>query len=159
MSRLDSVIRRLVAQRDILNDLATRLDGIPGLVLEFGLGNGRTFDHLRQHLPDRRIVVFECVVVEGVLSRPAPENLVIGDIRKTASRFDDGCAALIHIDIESGVAAEDAQFAAWLPGLVARLLVPNGYAASGPALLDPGLAPVALPAGIAEGRYHVVRRR
>ena len=158
MSRLDSVIRRLTAQREILNDLATRLNGIPGLVLEFGLGNGRTFDHLRQHLPDRRIIVFESVVVEGLLSRPASEDFVIGDIRDTASRFDDGCAALIHVDIETGVAAEDAQLATWLPGLVARLLGPNGYAASGAALDNPHLRPIALPAGIASGRYHVVQR-
>ena len=159
MSRLDSMIRRLEAQRDILSDLAPRLGDIPGLVLEFGLGNGRTYDHLRQHLPDRRIVVFECVVVDGVLSKPSPEDFIIGDIRETASSFHDGCAALIHIDMESGVEAADAGFAAWLPGLVARLLTPGGYAASGPALVEPRLNSLPLPGSIAEGRYHVVRRR
>ena len=30
-----------------------------GPVLELGLGNGRTFDHLRERLPGRRIVAFD----------------------------------------------------------------------------------------------------
>ena len=51
MSRLDSFIRRLEAQRACL-DLAARLiEGLEGEILELGLGNGRTYDHLRQLLP------------------------------------------------------------------------------------------------------------
>ena len=56
MSRLDSFIRRMSAQRDILNDLGPKLAAVPGLVFEFGLGSGRTYDHLREVLPGRRIV-------------------------------------------------------------------------------------------------------
>ena len=61
MSRLDSFIRRMAAQRDILNALAPALHGITGPILEFGLGSGRTYDHLRGLFPDRRIIVFESV--------------------------------------------------------------------------------------------------
>ena len=158
MSRLDSFIRRLTAQREILNDLRTRLEDVPGPIFEFGLGSGRTYDHLREHFPTRRIVVFECETRVIPLTGPPPEDLVIGDIRETASRFPEGCAALIHADIETGVATRDAALAAWLPGLVARLLAPRGYGVSGSALPDPRLASHRLPSGIQEGRYHLVRR-
>ncbi len=147
------------AQRDILDDLAPKLAAIPGPVFEFGLGSGRTYDHLRERLPGRRIVVFECVVAENPVVRLPAEDLVVGDIRETASRFADGVAALIHVDIETGVAAIDAALASWLPDLVARLLVPGGYAASGGALADPRLVPCPLPPGVPARRYHVVRRR
>ena len=51
MSRLDSFRRRLTAQIDGLNWAADNLPDM-GDVLELGLGNGRTYDHLREHLPD-----------------------------------------------------------------------------------------------------------
>jgi S-adenosyl-L-methionine methyltransferase len=52
MTRLDSAIRRLTAQRDLL-DWASEEIAPGGLVLELGLGNGRTYDHLRDRLPGR----------------------------------------------------------------------------------------------------------
>lgn len=159
LSRLESFIRRMSAQRDILDDLAGRLDGVPGPILEFGFGNGRTYDHLRQRFPGRRVVVFECVVVPDLPCLPPPADLVVGDIRDTAGRLPDGSAALIHADIETGNAALDAGLAAWLPALVARLLAPGGFAASGAPLSDPRLVPLPLPPGVAPGRYHAVRRR
>ena len=158
LSRLESFIRRMSAQRDILDDLAGRLDGVPGPILEFGFGNGRTYDHLRHRFPGRRVIVFECVVVPDLPCLPPPEDLVAGDIRDTAGRLPDGSAALIHADIETGHAAVDAGLAAWLPALVARLLAPGGYAASGAPLPDPRLVPHPLPPGVAPGRYHAVRR-
>ena len=158
MSRLDSFIRRMQAQRDILDTLPPRLDGVPGLVIELGLGSARTYDHLREILPGRRIVVFESVVVQGVKPRPTPEDFVVGDARDTASAWPDGCAALVHADIETGDAAGDAGLQAWLPALAARLLVPGGFAVSGAALPHPSLAPEPLPPGVAAGRYHLMRK-
>ena len=146
------------AQRDILDDLAARLDGLPGPILEFGFGNGRTYDHLRQRCPDRRVIVFESVLVCDLPLLPPPDDFVLGDLRETTSRFADGSAALIHADIETGLADVDAGLAAWLPALVARLLVPGGFAASGAVLSDPRLVPIPLPPGIAAGRYHAVQR-
>ena len=42
MSRLDSFIRRLTAQRDVLNHICARME-LPadGPIMEIGLGNGR----------------------------------------------------------------------------------------------------------------------
>ena len=52
MSRLDSFIRRVSAQRDCLNMAKDMIADVPGPILELGLGNGRTFDHLRELFPD-----------------------------------------------------------------------------------------------------------
>ncbi|RYC30857.1 hypothetical protein D3273_16865 [Lichenibacterium minor] len=158
MSRLDSFIRRMSAQRDILDALPRRLAGVPGLVMEFGLGSARTYDHLRERFPGRRIVVFESVVVEAVRPRPAPDDFVVGDLPGTAAAWPDGCAALVHADIETGDAAADAALRDWLPALAARLLAPGGFAVSGAPLPHPRLVAEPLPPGVAEGRYHVLRR-
>lgn len=158
MSRLESFIRRMSAQRDIIDDLAGRIDAVPGPILEIGFGNGRTYDHLRQRFPGRRILVFEAVVVPDLPVLPPGEDLFVGDVRDTAARLPDGCAALIHADIESGHRDRDGGLDRWLPALVARLLAPGGYAASGSPLADPRLAPHPLPPGVAPGRYFAARR-
>ena len=51
MTRLDTVIKRLMAQRSCLNAAAETLGNMAGPVLELGLGNGRTYDHLRFLFP------------------------------------------------------------------------------------------------------------
>ena len=54
------MIDRLCAQRACLDWAAGRLARRePGLVVELGLGSGRTFDHMRQRLPARRLLVFD----------------------------------------------------------------------------------------------------
>ena len=57
MSRLDSFIARMEAQRDCLNFLQAPVSALSGPILEIGLGNGRTYDHLRQLFPGRDIYV------------------------------------------------------------------------------------------------------
>ncbi len=146
------------AQRDILNDLAFRMDGIAGTILEFGLGSGRTYDHLLEKFPARRILVFESIVKDLPLQRVPPDNLLIGDIRASTEPLPDGCAALIHTDIETGVREHDVELTAWLPKLIARLLVSGGYAVSSSNLLDPRLHPCPVPSGIEDNRYHLLRR-
>ena len=159
MSRLDSFIRRMSAQRDILNGLPTKLDEVPGVILEFGLGSGRTYDHLRQLFPNRPVIVFELETGGAAAFRVTPAtDLLIGDIRETSLGFPDGSAALVHADIETGDAEIDAELASWLPAVVARLLTPGGYAVSGSSLPDDRLAPCSLPSTIQEGRYFLLRR-
>ena len=70
MSRLDSFIARMQAQRDCLNFLKPAVDRLAGPILEVGLGNGRTYDHLRELFPGRDIHVGEVVTVRvGALTR------------------------------------------------------------------------------------------
>ena len=110
MSRLDSFIRRLEAQRSCLALAVERSRHVPGVVLELGLGNGRTFDHLREICAGgpqpRDIHVFDRQVAAHPDCIPAPDRLFLGDftatLKQARARLGDGSAALIHVDLGSG---------------------------------------------------------
>src|SRR5438094_8813990 len=108
MSRLDSFIRRLEAQRACLNSAAELTRHLDGVVLEMGLGNGRTYDHLRSILPDRPIYVCERQVAAHPDCVPPPDMLLLGDMRQTlpaAQEWLGGRIALAHLDAGSGDSA------------------------------------------------------
>ncbi|PZR00680.1 MAG: hypothetical protein DI533_09110 [Cereibacter sphaeroides] len=157
MSRLDSHIRRLTAQRDILNLIAPEIAARPGPIIELGLGNGRTYDHLRELFPDRRIIAFDREVNCHFASLPPENQLVLGEIANTTASLADGSAALVHADIGTGDPDRDAITVTWLPALVARLLRPDGIAASGLPLDHPRLTPLPLPEGVKADRYFLYR--
>ncbi|KQV70429.1 class I SAM-dependent methyltransferase [Rhizobium sp. Root1220] len=159
MSRLDSFIRRLTAQRDILNAVADLVNGTEGPVLEFGLGNGRTYDHLREQFPDRRIIAFDREVRSYSSSTPPAEDIVTGDIRDSGQSFLGIDAALAHADIGTGHDEIDAVTLTWLPQLMVGVLVKDGIAVSGLPLDRPELEQLPLPQGIKEGRYFLYRRK
>lgn len=159
MSRLDSFIRRLTAQREILNCITDDLADIEGPVLELGLGNGRTYDHLLERLPDRRIIAFDRADRAFTPSMPDGGDLVIGEIEHTGKDFLGINAALAHADIGTGYPEQDALTLAWLPDLMAGVLATGGIAASGLPLDHPALEPMDLPPGVNEGRYFIYRRR
>ena len=161
MSRLDSFIRRLEAQRACLDLAAGLVRELAGEVLEMGLGNGRTYDHLRQLFPDRRIHVCERHVAAHPASMPPAELLILGDMRETlpalAARLA-GRVVLAHFDAGSGEKTENRAQAALLAPLIAPLLREGGILVSDPAFALDGFEPIALPEGIAPGRYHMYRR-
>ena len=158
MSRLDSFIRRVTAQRAVLDHVCGLIAALDGPVLELGLGNGRTFDHLRERLPGRRIVAFDRALVAHRGSAPPDGDLVIGEIRDTAAAFAGIGAALVHADIETGYAGIDAETATWLPEVAARALRPGGIVASGLALRHPDLLRLPLPAEVPADRYFIDSR-
>jgi len=161
MSRLDSFIRRLEAQRACLDRAAALIRGTDGIVLELGLGNGRTYDHLRELFPDRDIYVCERQVAAHPLCVPPGERLILGDMRETlpAARARlGGRVALAHLDAGTGDAAANRILAAALIPLVAPLLCAGGILVSDPPFERADLETVALPNGIAPGRYHLYRR-
>ena len=159
MSRLESFIRRLTAQRDILDAIAAEVRGIEGPILELGLGNGRTYDHLRERLPGRRIVAFDRTVNAHASSMPPQGDLVLGDISETAQAYLGIGAALAHADIGTGYPDVDAVTLTWLPQLVAGVLAPGGLAVSGLPLDHPQLAPMPAPDTVRQDRYFLYRRR
>lgn len=156
MSRLESFIRRMTAQRDVLDHVAALLTLPPGDVLEIGLGNGRTFSHLCERFPGRRIVAFDRAMLAHGSS--APQHFVQGEIRDTLAGFVGKGAALAHADIGQGYPDRDAETLTWLPDLMAGVLAPGGIAASGLPLEHPGLVPLPLPATVDPGRYFLYRR-
>jgi hypothetical protein len=153
------------AQRVLLNMAAAALnaagDALPGHVIEFGLGNGRTYDHLRERLPDRRIVVFDRLVRANERSMPPPEDLVVGEIAEAAPEFArrfGATSALLHADLGNGVAAADLQLRRWLPETAYALVRNGGLVISSTPLDHPALVPEPLPSQVPTGRYFVYRR-
>src|SRR5216684_7516950 len=115
MSRLDSFIRRLEAQRACLDRAAELIRDIDGCVLELGLGNGRTYDHLRSLFPDRAIYVCERRVAAHPDCVPPPDILILGDMRETLTASRDrlgGRVACAHFDVGTGDAARNQALAA-----------------------------------------------
>ncbi|RWB71477.1 MAG: hypothetical protein EOQ50_21365 [Mesorhizobium sp.] len=158
MSRLDNFISRMTSQRDILNQICPEVAEMEGPVLELGLGNGRTFHHLRELLPGRRIVAFDREVGAHASSIPEAENMVLGDIRETAIKFIGIDAPLVHADIGTGYEDRDAVISTWLPDLVARLLRVGGFAVSGTPLDHPLLQTLPPPPSVPADRYFMYRR-
>ena len=162
MSRLDSFIARMQAQRDCLNSLKPAIDRLGGAIFEVGLGNGRTYDHLRSLFPGRDIYVCERQVAAHPDCVPPLDRLILGDMRETlpaAHARLGGAIALAHLDVGTGDAAANQILAAELMPLVMPLLCAGGVMVSDPPLDSAALEPLSLPDGVAPGRYHLYRRR
>jgi len=160
MSRLDSFIRRLEAQRACLDLAAHLVRELDGDVLELGLGNGRTYDHLRQLFPDRKIYVFDRRVAAHPDCVPPAELLLLGDMRdtlQTASELLGSRVALAHLDPATGDGAASRALAAELAPLIMPLVRPGGMLVSEPAIARDELSPVPLPESVAPGRYNLYR--
>ncbi|CCQ75207.1 class I SAM-dependent methyltransferase [Magnetospira sp. QH-2] len=159
MSRLDSFIRRMTAQRDCLNRAAALIADIPGPVLELGLGNGRTYDHLRTLFPEREVFVFEIKVAAHPDCIPDADHLLLGDFRDTVPRaILPSPAALVHADVGSGRPKEDGELARFLGEHLQPLLRPDGLIVCDQDLAPQGWRKQPLPQGIAPDRYHIYQR-
>ena len=161
MSRLDSFIRRLEAQRACIDAAVDMIAELDGPVLELGLGNGRTYDHLRERLVGREIFVFERQLAAHPACIPDSEHLFLGDIHETlpaaVARFE-GRVALVHSDIGTGDAAQNAGIAAFLSDLLGKLLRPGGLIISDQPMTLAGADSLDLPEGVKPGRYFIYRR-
>jgi S-adenosyl-L-methionine methyltransferase len=160
VSRLDSFIRRLQAQRACLDHAADLIRDLPGPVLELGLGNGRTFDHLRQRLPDRVLFAFDRQLAAHPDCIPPPGHLLLGELNETLPQMFGrigGTAALLHADLGSGDAAANRRLAVTIAPLIEPLAAPGGIVLSDQELAAPRLRPAALPADVPPGRYFLYR--
>jgi hypothetical protein len=161
VSRLDSVIGRLEAQRRCLGHAAALVRDLAGPVLEIGLGDGRTYDHLRQLLPARRILAFDLRLAAHPASTPPADCLVLGDVLETLPRLvreRDLRAALAHADIGGPDRRASAALAAALAPWLAAAVVPGGVVlCDQPLAGSPGLAPLPPPEGVAPDRYFLYR--
>ena len=139
MSRLNSVIRRLQAQRDCLNASAVMIDGLEGIVLEIGLG----------YVFDRQINAHpKCI--------PADDHLFLGDIFETLPKACEqfkGRVALVHSDIGTGDEDLNAKIASFIGSTLPPALIKGAIVASDQKIDVPGTIAEPLPEGVPQDRY------
>ena len=130
-------------------------------MLELGLGNGRTYDHLRELFPDRAIYVCERTLAAHPDCVPPSGLLLLGDMRETlpdAQAWLAGRVVLAHLDSGSGDIMSSRALAEELAPLIVPFLRSDGVLVSEPAVRLAELRPLCPPAGVAPGRYNLYRR-
>ncbi len=159
-TRLEAMIVRVTAQRDCLDAAAERIAHIPGVVLELGLGNGRTYDHLRKRLPDREIFVLDRQVAAHPACIPDDSHMVLGRFEETVPNLKariGRTAALIHGDFGTAWADRDAALAAWLGPALAPMARPGTIVATDRALTTVPWPAEPLPPTVPPGTYFMYR--
>ncbi|MEM8731437.1 MAG: class I SAM-dependent methyltransferase [Pseudomonadota bacterium] len=153
MSRLDSMLRRLTAQRDGLNWAVDQIRDLDGDILDLGLGNGRTYDHLREIFPDRRIWVIDRVLACHPSCTPPEADFLQGEAAPmlAALREKTTGIAMAHYDLGRGIKHEDVAEAAALSPDIAAVMAAGGLLISGQPLV--GFTQIQGPDTIAPDRY------
>lgn len=162
MSKLDSFIRRMQAQQACINMACQMIDPVPGAIFELGLGSGRTYSHLCEKLPQREIYVFDRAVSAHAVCTPPPDRLRLGELTDTlpvAVNQFCGQVALIHIDIGAADRKNNTQLAEFISTHLSTALAVDAVVLSDQQLYVPHLDTLALPDGVAGGRYFMYRDR
>jgi hypothetical protein len=165
MSRLDSFIRRLEAQRACLDWAISAAQSLRGAVVELGLGNGRTYDHLRSRLAGSRLIyALDRQLAAHPDCVPEGDRLVLGDFAETLpalARRLGASVALVHADAGSGDQAANQAQARGLPALIDPLLTAGAVVISDQELASSaalGWATQPLPTSVEPGRYFLYRK-
>ena len=156
MSRLDSVIFRAFAQRACLSEAAFLVAKIDGPVIELGLGNGRTYDHLRMLLPNREIFVFDRKITAHPSCIPDDTHLFVGDLKDTLQEFLaclSSPAVLVHADLAGENKSKNEAVAKWLGPVIRSLIILGGVVVSDQKFNTPSLTPIEVPHGVQANRY------
>lgn len=160
-SRLDLFIDRMVSQRACLDHAIAQTAGMAGPVFELGLGNGRTYHHLVQHIDGRPVFVFERAVASHPDSTPPEDRVILGDVRETlpaaVDRFGP-TASLIHADLGGHNREKNDIFARLVSPLIEPLLASGGLMVSSDRMYFEALEEMPLPEGAVEGRCFIYRR-
>jgi hypothetical protein len=160
LTRLEKLLFRLEAQHACLDWAFGEIAHRQGPVFELGLGHGRTYDHLRTHLPGREIYVFDREVDCFPDCMPPGDRLILGDLGDTleaAGRRFAGQVVLAHADVGSYDAAANAAMSALVSRHLPAVLAPGAIILSDLPLEIAGARPLALPKGAREGRYFLFR--
>ena len=160
-SRLDLFVDRMVSQRACLDHAAHEIGGLTGPVFELGLGNGRTYHHMRHTMPTRDIYVFERAIASHPDSTPPDDMVLLGDVYETLPRALDRfgpTAVLIHADLGGHDAAKNDLFAKNVSPLVEPLLAVGGLMVASDRMYFEDLVEQPLPEGAVAGRCFIYRR-
>ena len=161
MTRLDLFIDRMVSQRACLNDAISRTSALSGPVFELGLGNGRTYHHMRETLTGRDLYVFERAVASHPDSTPPEDRTILGDVTETLpaalARFG-ATASLIHADLGGHNRAKNDIFARHVSPLIEPLLAKGGLMVSSDRMYFDTLTELPLPQGAVPGRCFIYQR-
>mgnify|MGYP001350621572 CR=1 FL=1 len=133
MSRLEDFTFRFLTQQAVINRAAQMIAGIDGIIVELGLGKGRSFDHIRERLPQRDIYVFDRELSCEPEFAPPSEFWVFGDIVETLPLFCQrysGQAVFIHSDIGSRHRDDDIPLVQFVSDHLGGLLREGGIVAS-----------------------------
>ncbi len=158
--RLSRMIVRLCTQRACLRFAGESVADCPGVILEIGLGKGRTYDFLRRQFPEREIFAFDRILHCPDDVRPDPDRLILGDFLKTLpEQFErmGRTAALAHADIGSDDTKRDARLAAAIAPLIHRLVRPQGLVVTDRAMSMPKWFSLPLPPDAGDWPYYIYR--
>ena len=153
MSRLESMIRRITAQKIGLEWGIKQTKDIAGDFVEIGLGNGRTYDHLRETAPDKKIWVIDRVLQCHPSCIPPESSFLQGEVDETMKQMKNNNIriSLAHYDLGIGVEDKDEAEAAALSPLIKAIMVEGGLLISSQPLV--GFTQLEGPAEIPAGRY------
>lgn len=161
MTRLDLFIARMVSQRACLDHGIAATAHMTGPVFELGLGNGRTYHHMRERIADGRpVYVFERAVASHPDSTPPEDLTILGDVRETLpaalDRFGPA-ASLVHADLGGHNLAKNDEFARLVSPLIEPLLAPGGLMVSSDRMYFDRLEEMPLPDDAIDGRCFIYR--
>ncbi len=161
MSRLDLFIDRMVSQRACLDFAIAETGQMSGPVFELGLGNGRTYHHMRERVTGRDIFVFERAVASHPDSTPPEDLTILGEVTETLpaslARFGP-TASLTHADLGGHNAAKNDAFARLVSPLIEPMLAPGGLMVSSDRMYFDALEELPLPPAAVPGRCFIYRR-
>lgn len=144
-------IDRMQAQRRCINAAVDLIRDVPGPIFELGLGNGRTYDHLRVAFPNREIFVFERKVASHPSCVPPDSHLFLGEVLdmldEVRPRFREQ-VAMIHTDLGGHDEEKNIAFAHELSPLLEPLMASGGIIVASDELYVDAWKVLDLPDGV-----------
>ena len=159
-TRLERLLFRLEAQHRSLNWAFGEVDKRPGVVFELGLGHGRTYDHMRRHLPGRKIFVFDREIDCFPDCTPDDDHLILGKFAETLpaarERFA-GKAILVNSDVGTYDEAYNVEIAALVSRHLPPLLAAGAIVLSDLPLTLPKARQLPVPGDVRSTTYFIYR--
>lgn len=154
--------QRVLAQCTLIDHTVGLVAQVSGPVLELGLGNGRTYDHLRDRFREREIFAFDRELASHPACRPDQSHFIRGDFRETLPKAlarIGAKAAVAHCDIGSHDLEASRRLAAAIAHLLAPLVAHGGVVLGDQPMAHPDFQPLPLPDNLEPESYFIYRVR